>query len=439
MIDTSPEEGAPRGRRRAVALVAGLWSNPFLREAAGFGSSTVLEQVSRVGTGLVAAAVLGPTVWGSWYLLNLVIRYGALAHLGAVNGMNREVPAATGRGNAVMADLARRNAFGFMLLSYVALCGMIAVLALVLGHRLPLVELFMTLALLGAHQTYSFAATYFKASTRFGLVSRLQAASAIVFPLAAIPGALLGGLPGFILGQVITYAILSMLAGRIDRRTYQAALDHAVVRSLIRIGFPIMLVGVIHALLTTTDRWVIVLSLGQEPLGHYSLAIMAVGALQLVPMVFAQQVYPRMAHAWGATRDSSLLRELASRQARLALGAVAALVVPTALLAPTLVRTLLPAYEPGIGALLVSLVGPLIAVIGQGFGNILNVIDRQGVYLGLVAGAIAVNLVVSLLLVGPFGLIGVSVGTITGTTFLAAGLLVAGTTELRRASAPVDA
>lgn len=418
--------------KRAAGLLRTDPEPGFLRESALFGGSTILEQGARLLTGLVAAAMLGPATWGSWYLLNLVLRYGALIHLGAINGMNREVPSARGRGDEEAADELRRSALGFTLLSYALLTLLLALLTGVLKGFVPVRELALTLVLLGAQQMYGFASMSFKATARFALVSRLQMASAIMFPALVIPAAWLGGLPAFILGQVVAYALLAVVARQLDIATFATRLHWPTIRGLIRVGFPIMMVGVVHALLTTVDRWIIAAWIGSEALGHYSLAIMAVGAVQLVPQVFAQQVYPRMAFAWSARSDPAELKRLARRQARLALIAVASIIAIVASLAPTSIRMLLPAYEPGIAALLVSLGAPLISVVGQGYGNVLNVIDRQGVYLGLIIGAIAVNALVSLLAVGPLGIVGVAIGTVSGMAFLSIGLFATGSLALKR-------
>lgn len=418
--------------KRAKRLVSLNSEQGFLRESALFGGSTILEQGSRLLTGLVAAATLGPVVWGTWYLLNLVLRYGALFHLGAINGMNREVPAARGRGDEEAADQLRKSAMGFTLLSY-ALVALLLTLAYgFLEGVVPVRELALTLALLGVQQMYGFAGMSFKATARFGLVSRLQVASAIVYPVLVIPGAWLGGLPGFILGQVAAYAVLVLVARKLDNATFATGLHWRTIRGLIRVGFPIMMVGVVHALLTTVDRWIIAARIGSEALGHYSLAIMAVGAVQLIPQVFAQQVYPRMAFGWSARSDPAELGRLARQQAGLALVAVAGIVAVIAALAPMAIRAMLPAYEPGIGALLVSLTAPLVSVVGQGYGNVLNVIDRQGVYLGLIIGAIAVNALVGLVAVGPLGIVGVAIGTVSGMAFLSVGLFATGSLALKR-------
>jgi len=69
----------------------------FLGQTLLYSSSTLFFQLARFATFLVAAKLLGPETYGLWMALWLVIAYGINAHLGVLNGLNREVPFARGR------------------------------------------------------------------------------------------------------------------------------------------------------------------------------------------------------------------------------------------------------------------------------------------------------------------------------------------------------
>jgi O-antigen/teichoic acid export membrane protein len=355
-----------------------------------------------------------------------VLQYGAMLHLGALNGMNREVPAALGRGDPADAEALRRSTIGFMLLSYAVALAVVLGVLVPLGLLRPTATVGLTAALLAAQQGFAFAMMHLKARTDFGGAARLQVASALLFAPATVLGAWLAGLEGFLAGQVVVYALLCSIAALGTKRLYAPRFDGAGARRLIRIGFPIMLVGLAHALFATVDRWVIQGALGPVALGHYALAIMALGAVGLLPQVVAQQVYPRMSMAWARERSWSALEPLIARQRWTSLAIVLPIIGVLAVAAPWGIRTFLPAYAPAIPALLVSLAIPLVSVVGQGFGNAFNVVGLQRWYLAAIALATAVNMAVSLALVGELGLVGVALGTLAGFTALAAALLAAG-------------
>lgn len=404
----------------------------LLREFLGFGSTTVAEQVSRTAVGLVAASHLGPSVWGGWYLLNLVLRYGALSQFGVLNGMNREYPMELGRGNPDEANKLRRSSLGFLLVT-AAVTTAVGIVAALVVPSLPVLDLLLTLMLLCTQQLFTYVLTSLKADTRFGDVSRLQLISAILQPGAALPLLFIWGLHGFILGQAVALALVEVVFLIREPLLFRAEFDWRRARSLVRIGFPVMLVGVLNALFMTVDRWVIVSHMDIAALGQYSLPIMALGATSLLPMVVGQQFYPRMSRSWGERHDWQRMLGLAVRQGWLAFGSTVPVVVVGWLVGPPIIRALLPAYTPGIIPMMVVLGAPVILSFGQGFANVLNVTDHQYRYVALVVVAIVTNAVLSTILVRGYGLVGVSVGTLLAFVVFSGGLAFVGQRTIRGA------
>lgn len=398
----------------------------MIREFFGFGSSTILEQGARLATSLVAAGLVGPAAWGSWYVMNLIVRYGSLAHLGALNGLNRQYPLEIGRDNHTEAEHLRRASLGALTLSIIGVITLAAIIFSFSRATNLLLPIAYTLLLLVCQQLYSFVATTFKARIRFSFVSRIQAALAVITPLITLPLTYTIGLNGFILGQAISYALVAMLAYWVDKSIFRPRFDLQRSIKLIQIGFPIMLVGVLYALFTTVDRWVILHLMTTEALGYYSIAIMALGAAALLPQVVAQQYYPRMAKVWGANQDIVELKQLARTQGRLGLIPTTAVVLIAELLGPPLIRLLLPEYGPGIPAFRVTMLAPIINCIGQGYANLLNVTDRQYQYIGVLIVSILINAICSYALGSTVGLVGVAWGTVIGFGTFSAGMVLLG-------------
>lgn len=425
-------------RRRLTTLVASARSSKnksFLREFLSFGSSTVLVQFSRVGSGLVVAGIVGPIAWGDWYLLNLIIAYGALSQLGVLNGMNRDVPAALGRNEPELAVRLRQAALGLLVLASVSVVLLLLGLSLSTGIIHVSAAFLLTLVLLLASQVQTYVSASLRSTTQFKQLSVLQLIQAVAYPVFSITGAVFFGLPGFIVGQILTLAITSLAAIPIPEVKWSPILDRALFKQLVFVGFPIMLVGVVHTIFTTVDRWVVAGYLGAESLGHYSLAIMALGAVGLLPQVISQQFYPRMARTWAAEANPAALRSLATKQRWYTLAVVLPVVAVLAVLAPVVVRAFLPAYTPGISALVVTMLVPLVTVVGAGYSAVLHVLNWQLWYLFAIIFAAVFNLGASLLLVRPFGLVGVAMGTMLAFLVLSLLRLLLGTIALRRAEA----
>lgn len=416
-----------------VAKARNSNEKPFLLEFLRFGSSTGFLQLTRVASGLVVAALVDPAVWGTWYILNLIIAYGGLTQLGALNGMNREVPVASGKGDHALARQLRSNALGVVLLT----TGVAALLILGSSFAIPNLELsdelLLTILLLLATQLFAYASNSLRSTTNFTQLSRLQLVQAVVYPALSIGGAVALGLPGFILGQILALGVCIVATRRSATVTWRPELNLKIIKGLIGVGFPIMLVGLIYTLLSTVDRWIVAGNLGSESLGHYSLAIMALNAVALLPQVISQQFYPRLAFSWSAKRDVSELRNMATRQRLYTYIAVIPTVALIALLAPPIVNAFLPQYAPGIPAILVTALVPLVSTLGQGYGGILHVLNRQYWYIGAMLVAVLVNVVASLALVGPFGLVGVAMGTFIAFIVLAVARVALGSLALKRA------
>ena len=409
---------------KASSLLTKARRSPFLKEFVLFTVSTVALQASRFGVNLIAARQLGPETFGFWYILNLALAYGGLAHLGVVNGMNRDVPVFRGRGDAAKVQLIQSVTVAVLLVT-TAVSGVALFVGLALWEGgAPRPALLALAALFVVTQPYLFLQMYLKSDGRFTHLSFQQLAFALLFPVGVIPFTSFYGLSGFIMGQTLVTLVVVLATVRAWTFNLKPVVDFREVWRLVRVGLPIMLVGLMYTLLTTADRWVITAFLDVQQLGYYSLAIMVLGVLSLVPMVVSQQMYPRMAEAWGRTKAVAEVRGWALKQ----VGAATAVTLPlTALLyfaAPPLVRHFLPAYVPGIVALKIILLGPLFLALSGGFANLLNTLDKQVYYLYVQAAALGLNVFLNILFVrAGLGIAGVALGT--SVTYGVYGLVLA--------------
>lgn len=419
-------------RSGPIARVRALATGRFSREFFRFTGSTLMVQASRLVVSLVAARLLGPDVWGHWFLLNLMLLYGSAFHLGVTNGMNREVPLQRGRGDPERIEVVQGVALtGVLWGSLVGASGLVLSAAFltepVLRSALPWMAFLFAIT-----QVYNYLQTRLKSEGRFGRMSGQQAGFALLLPTLALPLTAWAGLPGFISGQAVA-TVLVVVALALDPATpLRPRASFRAWRALVRIGLPIMLAGLLYALLTTVDRWVIGSVLGTTDLGHYSLAILILGVLALVPRVIGQQIYPRMAGAYGRTGSLSEVHRWAKRQSLVSTGVTLPLAAVIAAATPPFVRWALPEYEPGVAAMQIVVIGPVVQSLSAGYGNLLNTVDRQRVYLMAQAVGVVVNVALSLSLVhAGFGIEGVAVATATSYAVYAVMVRWAGTAVAR--------
>ena len=202
---------------------------------------------------------------------------------------------------------------------------------------------------------------------------------------------------------------------------------------LMRIGLPILFTGFSYILLTTADRLVIVSLLDSRQLGYYSLSIMVLGVLGLIPQVVAQQIYPRMGVTWGASGSVPEVFRWVFRQIRMAAGITLPISVVLFLLVPPLVRYFLPDFIPGIPAIRIIVIGPIFLSLAGGFGNLLITLNRQMYYLGVALFSLLLNVTLNVLLVkAGHGITGVAIGTTITYAVYSIILVSVGLTFVRR-------
>ena len=396
----------------------------LLKEFVLFTVSTLFLQTSRFGVNLLAARQLGPSVWGLWYVLNLVLIYGGMVHLGVINAMNRDVPVFRGKGDTTKVQLVQAVTLAVLVVTTTVSGLVLLVGAVVWRDEVLRGPLGMLALLFAATQVYTFLQIYLKSYGLFTKMSYQQVAFALLLPLAVVPLTLTYQLTGFILGQTVVTLFVSLYIWLTSGVNFRLVFDFKEALRLMRVGLPIMMVGLLYTLLTTADRWVITALLNVQQLGYYSLAIMMLGVLSLIPMVIAQQMYPRMAETWGRTNDPQAVLTWALRQGGMATAVTLPLLVVLYFSASPLVVTFLPAYTPGIPAMQIVLIGPLFLALSGGFGNVLNTLGKQSYLLGVQVVAVVVNVGLNVVFIrAGWGIAGVALGT--SLTFVVYGLCVA--------------
>ena len=364
----------------------------FLKEFLLFTGSTLALQGSRLGVGLVAARLLGPTTYGWWNALSMVLTYGVVVHGGVLYGFLRDVPLFKGKGDFQQVELTRRVAWGIVLCTSLLVSLAMGVFAAVGPMPATLRASVASMALLFfVWQLYDYLTRYLKSDRRFVWASYQQFAFAGLLVLLAVPMTFLLRLEGYMLGQAAVTVVISVLIARRLPFSFKPKTDWRETRRLVRSGAPILVSGLLGGLLITVDRFVILSVLGVTELGHYSLTIMVVGFGSLVTSTMATQMYPRMAEEFGRTGDYSTLRTWVLRQATITTAVTVIIVGAIYLLLPSVVQRLLPAYVPGVSAAMIILIKLLFVPLESALGNFLVVVGKQGYGMLALAVAVGVN------------------------------------------------
>ena len=339
-------------------------SQRFVRDTLGFAVSQYVARGMLLARGVLAAVALGPTGFGQWNALNLILDYGNYAPGGALQGLDLRLPAPTARGDAGEARRLLAGAWSmvlaggtlFALLLVAALASGRPTLLRGLGWGAPL--LMLAAALLQLVLQYHGSAL--RARGRFGAVSGSAAAQALLgggLGLALVWRFGISGLLwGWLAGTLVALAWVRLAAPDVPLRPGAPAEGAGLVRG----GFVVFAFFGVSLVLRSVDRLALIHYGTPADLGAYSLGLMAAGLVLHVPESAAAVLYPRIVAAAGNAGDLGLTRAQVARAHR-ALAVLLPLAVAVAMVwvAPALAWWM-PRYRDAAEAVRLLALGALL-------------------------------------------------------------------------------
>ncbi len=376
-----------------------------------FTASLGVMQGGRLALSLALASRLEPSDFTAWALLVAALGYSPLLMLGLINGLGRGLPYLVGAGR--QADARRSEgtvwvlAFGLLLA-----CALpAAVVSVWAKTALPLLILFM----LGSWLLLQIQQVVLRSHLKFVSASWQQLALGML-TLGAGAGFVI--VPFRTLGEAVALHTLAAVGAlEIGAAAHVPTLSRPRLRTAVElaaVGFPIGVAGVLFALLLTADRWVAAALLGTRDAAPYALAATLASGLMVVPNAISQQTYPRMARAYGATQQPTEVLRLASIQNWTAGRATLLIAAPTCALAALSILFLPTSYREAVPVLIVLAVSVLSLAHSTGYGNALNTLGGQWLYLLSQTGALISGIVAMIILGMLLGLPGIALGVGVG-------------------------
>ena len=374
----------------------------LLRSAAQFSFATVASQASGLLRAYYIGRALGPAVAGVWIGLQLVVSYGANAHLGAIFGMHRNVPLLLGRGDEAGARDAERSTLGFTLLA--GLLCLAAVLAAALGALTPLEPLVdhrarellarlrdpgllpvsVGIALvLPTNLLRSYYLTLMRAHNRFREASVASLVGSAV-GVAGIPLIRAYGLVGVVWGLLaLVGAELLMLVRSAGVPRF--GLSWPVLRRQFAYGLLTVAITLVSTLLGSIDRTVLLEHFTAEQRGLYYPAVLSATFFAGLASVPNAILFPRLSERFGRTGDPAELVGLVDGPLRVVAVGLSLVAGAAALAMPAVVARLLPRFVEGAAAAQLALLGVACSVAVGVVVNAFYALDRQWLFLGLSA------------------------------------------------------
>ena len=278
-------------------------SPPELRRLIGrvaaYGVSRTAVEALLAGRGLLLAGILGPELFGVWTLFRIGLRYLSFAGLGLLRGLEVEVSRSSRKLRAGVSEAPAwgKIAAGYTFLLYGVLSALAAIAwALRDGHAADMALLGIAVGLL-LDRLWNYGIAFLRTSgglRRFAVLELLQAALQVV---VCVSLALRWGLPGAFVGFATANLLgIALFVGRVP---LMPTLEPRRVLRLIRIGFPVSLMGILTATLATVDRLLVGALVGLGGLGVYAFAVsiseLGVSFATVVRTVIIRDVYSEQA------------------------------------------------------------------------------------------------------------------------------------------------
>jgi O-antigen/teichoic acid export membrane protein len=418
-----------------IGLVKALIDSPMSKEFIFYASSTAFVQVARFGISLFAAKTVGLSVWGVWQLLYLLLAYSSFFHLGIINGMNREIPLLSGRGYSDKIDEVKGVTLGTVLLVCLAISILIFALSFLLTGFVSASVMRALALLFTTYVVYNFIEVYLRSSALFIELSKQRYIFSIAFLLLVPPAVSVFRLEGYICSQSLVILLTVAFILKKHPLKIKPRLDLTEARRLVKIGFPIMIGFVIFTFMTTADRWIIATFLNFKQLGYYSLSIITIQGVMMIPIIVAQQFFPRMANTWGQTSDSEDLIKWVRTHSVINLGLLIPMTLLVYHLMPVFVEFYMPEFGPGITAMKISLAVPVFFGLATVFVNMLTIVDRQFQLMLIRAIVLVINIGLNIVFVkNGYGINGVALGTAVSFAFYYLAVFFLGKSVLRKMS-----
>jgi O-antigen/teichoic acid export membrane protein len=388
----------------------------MLRDMGAVGTSVYVTRALYVLRGLVTARFLGPSDYGVWGTLSILLNYSNLAPMGSAEAVGREVPFYAQRGEVEHVRRVKEQSFSFNL--YTSLLASLGILAFVYfrrGQLSPMYQLGLCVVAAGItlQQLYFFYRIVLRAEKRFFLQSKIEILFACVnVPLTMLLAALYG-LRGLYCAWLVGYATVVTLLLVLVPIHLRWRLDRSLIADFIRIGFPVYLIGLVYTVFMSVDRIVIAKFLTSTDMGYYTIALTLGGTLGEIPMVVAQVIGPTLIERYSREGSSAgVLPYVRTPTFAIAFGYP--VLQGMALFAlEYVIRYFLPKYLPGLVPIEILIGGGCFLALSRGPSSFLLAVRRQTmavVIYGICVG-VAFGLNIWFVSIG-MGLPGVALATI---------------------------
>ncbi len=356
-----------------------------------FASSQVISNFLRIISGFLVVRMLDPEQFGLFTGVGIYLGYFALGHVGVINGLGREFPFHLGKGNEEYGKQLSNSTFGVTAIVAVLTSVFFLVLAvynLVNGNSLQGI-VFLTYVFIGGLNLFNtaFLPALYRTNLDFGKLSKINMVIG-VWNLLSVGFVWLFGFWGLLIRGAFLALLQAWMLFRKKPYPLKLQLIKDDIVHLVKIGFPIFMVGQVNPLWGNIINNIIFAFGGAKYFGLYALANIVQTSMLVIPQSFSQVIYPRMSIMYGEGKTPREIILLNLKPLFFQFFVILAVALVGVVILPLIIPFLLPKYTAGIEAAQWIMFVPVVLSFGA-MNNIFNVTKQQKYYfIALITGAI---------------------------------------------------
>lgn len=354
---------------------------------------------------------LGPFYTGVWSIFKIISDYSSYLSMGVTEGAGYEIPFSLGQDNRAKAERVKDLAFSVIFLSSLAASLILLVSTIVLRHRYP-AEVVAGLFILSIYIILDRLCGYYtlllRARNNFNALSK-----AIIFDAVinlAMVFLLVRGykIYGLYLAIIVISVLNIIFMHRLVRYKISLNLNFSDLPALIRVGFPITVIGFLDGILTTIDRIMIAKMIGVIFVGYYSISIMAKNYIAKLSS-FGTVLYPYILKDYGKRQDMEDIKKYAIIPPKVNAHILPLLLGLIFFIAPLFIKVVLPKFIPGILAIQILLIDMFFRSCSSQAVHFLIVIKEYKKIIGVILICIIASVIGNYILIKKgFGIYGVA-------------------------------
>jgi O-antigen/teichoic acid export membrane protein len=366
-------------------------SKEILRQVGVYTGSTLLTQLITLAAAVFSRRILGPFQAGVWTTLQVVVDYSKYSTLGVMEAVVRDIPFHEGRGDSRRAEEIKNTAFSFIFTTSLLIAFALAFFAYWVRHtyrKEVVFGLFLVAAIIILQRVNNLLICLLRAFKKFNVESSQMVFSSIVNAVLIALLTYRFKIYGFIfaMGLSFLFNIVYLLVKFPFRFRY--GLDFQKIKPLVAFGLPLMSLGLLMTVVKSLDRIMLVKTLGFEPLGLYSIALMACSYISNFSISFGTVLFSYSQEKFAMIGNPRGMADYVKKSSKGYALTMPILIGATAFSAPFLVHLFLPKFAGAVAALRILILSSFFVALLQPYYDFLITIRKHLLLFPFLIGSI---------------------------------------------------